>query len=248
MEKRGFLGWLFGGKAAAENEKRIVVKRASGAVRKTGELKIVKVSPAAGRPSQIMEEPVLAESIAPAAKEPVAAEPAPAEIPATAEPAPAVGEPAPVAAPPTSKKFKTYKVAGVSYRLKNIMELAVENEEYSYNRKQLIEEELTGQRVWKYVFCTDKVELVPEPDNPQDPNAIKVIIDGLHVGYIKTGSCAHMQKVLREGRIGKIEAVVGGGPYKYVGCVDYTEDGDEVYGSMERDDVPYYVRLEVEEK
>lgn len=139
-------------------------------------------------------------------------------------------------------------MAGVSYRLKNIMELAAENDFYSYSKKELIEVELTGQRVWKYDFCADKVELVPEPDNPQDPNAIKVIIDGLHVGYIKAGTCAHLLKVLREGRLGKIEAIVGGGPYKYVGCVDFTEDGDEVYGSMERGDVPYYVRLEIEEK
>lgn len=205
----------------------------------------------------IVAEPVPAEILAVEA-EPIMTKSDPVEIQAVEEPAPAenlaveteptLAAPATKAPKPAPKKVKTYKVAGVSYRLKNIMELASENDEYSYSKKELIESELTGQRIWKYDFCANKVGLVPEPDNPQDPNAIKVIIDGLHVGYIKAGSCAHLLKVLSEERLGKIEAIVGGGPYKYVGCVDYTEDGDEVYGNLERDDVPYYVRLEVEEK
>lgn len=199
-------------------------------------------TPVAEEPVPVVEEPMVTEPA------PTVEKPAPAETPAVEEPAPALAPSAPKEPRPAPKKVKTYKVAGVSYRLKNIMELAAENDFYSYSKKELIKVELTGQRVWKYVFCADKVELVPEPDNPQDPNAIKVIIDGLHVGYIKAGTCAHLLKVIREGRLGKIEAVIGGGPYKYVGCVDYTEDGDEVYGSMERGDVPYYVRLEIEEK
>lgn len=144
-------------------------------------------------------------------------------------------------------QFKIYKVAGTSYRLDSLMELAEENEEYSYGKERLIEEELTYRRVWKYEFYTGAAELVPEPDNPYDPNAIKVTLSGRHVGYIKAGSCAHLLRLIREERIGKLYADAGGGPYKYVSCTDYTEGGDEVY-EMEQGETPYYVRLEVEER
>lgn len=204
----------------------------------------------------VAEEPVVTETASAVETEPVpvetpvAEEPVPVvEEPMVAEPAPAETAPAetPVAIQITPKTFKTYKVTGMSHRLGNLLDSATENDEYSYSKKELIEEELTGMRIWKYDFHADEVELVPEPDNPYDPNAIKVMIDGSHVGYIKAGSCVHLLKVLREGRLGKIEAIVGGGPYKYVGCVDCTEDRDEVY-EMERDNVPYYVHLKIEEK
>ena len=181
----------------------------------------------------------------------------PPAVPVEAQAVPVEAQAVPVEAPAEQKEeaknwakrdqFKIYKVAGTSYRLDSLMELAEENEEYSYGKERLIEEELTYRRVWKYEFYTGAAELVPEPDNSYDPNAIKVTLSGRHVGYIKAGSCAHLLKLLREGRIGKLYADAGGGPYKYVSCTDYTEDGDEIY-EMEQGETPYYVRLEVEER
>ena len=40
------------------------------------------------------------------------------------------------------------------------------------------------------------VELVPEPDNPHDPNAIKVIMNGQHIGYVPKEKTADIKKIL----------------------------------------------------
>lgn len=139
-------------------------------------------------------------------------------------------------------KVKTYKVAGVSYREKDIIALGLENEDYSLTKKEIIENGLEDDRIYEYEFYPDKIELVPEPENPHDPNAIKVIVDGVHVGYIKSGSCSHVHKLLKENRIEKIDCTIGGGKYKYL---DYDIDEDKY--TLEKSDSPIFVHLEITE-
>ena len=140
-------------------------------------------------------------------------------------------------------KIKKYKVTGMSYRLENLLSLSLENEDYDLSKKLLIEKGYENERVYQYEFYPIKTELVPEPDNPHDPNAIKVIVDGVHVGYIKSGSCSHVHKLLKENRIEKIECRIGGGKYKYIG---YDEDDDKYY--LEKDESPFFVHLSISEK
>ena len=40
------------------------------------------------------------------------------------------------------------------------------------------------------------LELIPEPENEHDPNAIKVIVDGQHIGYVPADKCAKVKKIL----------------------------------------------------
>lgn len=137
-------------------------------------------------------------------------------------------------------KEQTYKIAGVSHYLDNILSLKSENFDYDLSKKELINEGYENERVYQYIFYVIKTELIPEPDNPHDPKAIKVIVDGVHVGYIKSGSCAHVHKLLRENRIRKIDVKIGGGKYKYIG---YDEDEDKYY--LEKDDIPFFVHLSI---
>lgn len=37
--------------------------------------------------------------------------------------------------------------------------------------------------------------LVPDPDNPYDPNAVKVVIDGIHVGHLDRGTAVVFRPV-----------------------------------------------------
>lgn len=138
---------------------------------------------------------------------------------------------------------KTHKVTGMSHYIDNIMSLSLENNDYDLSKKELIEEGYENERVYQYEFYPIKTELIPEPDNPYDPNAIKVMVDNTHVGYIKSGSCSHILKVLKEDRIEKIECKIGGGKYKYIG---YDEDEDKYY--LEKDDAPFFVHLSIWEK
>ena len=151
--------------------------------------------------------------------------------------------------PPAPKKPepKTYKVTGMEHYLDNILTLACTGDHYDLTKKELIEYGLTEERIWQQEFYPGKVELVPEPDNPHDPKAIKVMVDGQHVGYIKKGSCAHLLKVIKEGRLGRIECEMGGGNYKYIE-EDYDDERDKYVYNMDRGSAPYFVHLKIEEK
>lgn len=162
------------------------------------------------------------------------------QAPAAPKPKEAPEQPKPVVA-------KKYRVTGMDHYMDNLMSIATENDEYELTKKGLIDEGYIGERVWKYDFYATKVEIVPEPENPVDPKAIKVIVDGAHVGYIKAGSCAHLLKVIREKRIKKISCEMFGGPYKYIEEeYDYERD-KEVY-TLERGTAPYAVHLTIEEE
>lgn len=135
---------------------------------------------------------------------------------------------------------KTYRVAGTSFRLKNIMELANENPQYEYTKQELIDECLYDEKIFEYEFYPIKTELIPEPDNPYDKNAVKVIVDGEHIGYIKEGSCSHVLRILREHRIKKIECEISGGKYKRL-CYDEDEDSY----TMEKSESIFYAQLTI---
>lgn len=147
--------------------------------------------------------------------------------------------------PPISEKV--YRVAGTSYRTDNILKLAEENSDYEKTKKELIEDGLTDTRVWKFEFYPSKVELIPEPDNPQDSNAIKVVVDGEHIGYIKAGSCSHLHKAMKKDGILSISCEISGGPYKYL-CEEYDSDKDKDVYTLERGETNLFATLYIREK
>ena len=129
----------------------------------------------------------------------------------------------------------------------NIMSLAMEDDNFSMSKKYLIDAGLIDERIWKYFFSISNAEIIPEPDNPTDPKAIKVVVDGMHVGYIKAGSCAHLLKALRENRINKIECEIAGGPYKYI-SEEYDDNKDKLVYTIATGSAPYYVHLSITEE
>lgn len=121
---------------------------------------------------------------------------------------------------PQAKTVK-HKVAGVTHYKDNILSFARPNPQYSFSKKEMIAKEIGT--IYEYNFKPGKTELIPEPTNPHDPNAIKVVIDGKHVGYIKGGSCKRVLNLLEGKRIEKIESIIGGGKYK---CLELDGNGD----------------------
>lgn len=141
----------------------------------------------------------------------------------------------------TPKKLETYgfNVAGVSFRQEDIESLGYENEDYELTKKEIIDSYLTDERIYEYEFECGKVELIPEPDNPHDPNAVKVIIDGIHVGYIKKGSCSRVKSLLASPKFKYTEAEIMGGKYKLV-----HEEYDGTY-TLERDKTDYHIKIKI---
>lgn len=146
-----------------------------------------------------------------------------------------------------STEVKTYHATGMGHRMADLLSLSFENDDFLKSKKALVEDGLIGEKIWERDFYARKVELVPEPDNPYDPKAIKVVADGVHIAYIKKGSCAHLQKVIREGRIEAIRYEIGGGKYKYI-AEDWDEDGLKEIYTLEKGSAPYFVWLYVTEK
>lgn len=157
------------------------------------------------------------------------------------EPIPAPVQ-APVGQPSTpSEKTERHRVAGTSYRIDAIKSLGIENPDYELTKQELVEDYLTDESIYEYEFPLFDAELIEEPDNEVDPNAIMVVLNGVHVGYIKAGSCNRVKKRMREDRIKRITARIFGGRYKYV-STDYDDNGNERY-SLEKGERAFTVML-----
>ena len=143
----------------------------------------------------------------------------------------------PVAETP-KKKIENHRVAGTSFRLDSIKDLMFENPAYDFSKKELIDDGRTDERIYEFAVYEDSAVLEPEPDNPEDPKAIKVLTSGVHIGYIKAGSCAHIHKLLREERIEKATIEIKGGKYKIL-LEDYDDYTDKSSYSLERDSIPF---------
>lgn len=155
----------------------------------------------------------------------------------TQDPTPEPLKSEPIAADTPQTKVEHHRIAGTSFRLDAIQELLDENTDYSLSKRELIDQGFINERIYKMGVYNNFAVLEPEPENPTDPKAIKVLTEGVHIGYIKAGSCAHIHKALREGRIESAEVEIKGGEYKIL-LEDFDEDGESIY-SLERYTIPF---------
>lgn len=130
-------------------------------------------------------------------------------------------------------------VRGVNNYVDNIIEVATENPDYDMSKSDLIDN-YADERVYRYeIDVKANLDLVPEPDNEYDPNAIMVQADGLCIGYVPKGSTAHIRKLMESGRIQSMDLNIGGGKYKEV-C----ENEDDEY-EVEKGELKYSAILEL---
>lgn len=140
-------------------------------------------------------------------------------------------------------KFERHKVAGTSYHMDAIMALAQENPDYDLTKREIIDDDLVDERIYQYTFTDGPVELVDDPENEHDPNAIKVLVAGQRIGYIKRGSTGRIHNLQRAGRVLGVTAEIYGGKYKVVTC-DEDYDGAEHYDLI-RDESLYGAAIEL---
>lgn len=148
---------------------------------------------------------------------------------------------------PAKSDENIFPVAGVSFREDAIIKLARKNSNYSLSKSDIIDMGMTDKEIFRYRWGTRPAELVPEPDNPHDSNAVKVMVDGVHIGYIKAVSCAHVLQLLGDDRIRQVTCEIGGGPYKEVSeDFDY-KTLDSTY-SLDRGEDPIWAKVKITEK
>lgn len=139
-------------------------------------------------------------------------------------------------------EFERHKLAGTSYHMDAIMELAEDNPDYDMTQREIIDAGMEEERIYQYTFPDSPVELVDDPGNEQDPNAIKVLVAGQHIGYIKRGSTGRIHKLQRSGRVLGITAEIYGGRYKVVRSV---EEYQTQHYEMDRDESLYGAAIEL---
>ena len=161
-------------------------------------------------------------------KEEPATAPAPAEEPAVIPepeeedpeviPEPVKEEPAvadPVVSTPKDFKTTSFLVAGIYYREADVIEnLLFENPDFEMRKKEIIECCMEDMDIYKYEPFYGHADLVPEPDNPHDPNAIKVVVHGVHIGYVPAKRTKSIKKILDSNNVIEIGCEIYGGPYK----------------------------------
>lgn len=108
---------------------------------------------------------------------------------------------------------REYRVAGINYYTQAINKLRVSNPDYGL-REAGFQNIGVGRRVYHYSYINKPVYLVPEPNNPQDPQAIMVQIAGEKVGYISASENRELLFMMQRGQITYLSAFIGGGEYK----------------------------------
>ncbi len=112
------------------------------------------------------------------------------------------------------------KVKGISYHQEAFSDLCQELIQESddvpylgYTSKEIKEELIFSDRFYKYSpFELSDVDFVPELDNQFDPNAVRIVVRGYHLGYV---SKSKNRKVLRlttdsNNEVIKIAKIYGG--------------------------------------
>ena len=136
------------------------------------------------------------------------------------------------AAQVTGSKRETIKAAGISNYTDAVLSLGHENEEYSYSKKQIIEENLEDEDIWEYEFRMLPAKFVYEPDNPYDSNAIAITVAGEKIGYVKKEQTAHIRKLIDGGKLQSASCEIVGGKMKRLNSEDGTIEKKELnYGA-----------------
>lgn len=116
---------------------------------------------------------------------------------------------------PAQPKTNYYNVAGLSYYLDNLRSVGTERPKFKLSDDQLVKK-VTGKRAYKYGFPEEPVQLIPEPTNPHDKNAIQIILAGALIGYVPSDKCAEVRMIMQKHTIQKITVFISGGEHKLV--------------------------------
>lgn len=131
-------------------------------------------------------------------------------------------------------KEEVFRLTGMNHYEDNIRPYGDKNCDYSLSKSELLDKYYEGDIIWQYEFDTSKsdsatntetnlYEIVPEPDNEFDPNAVAVYFHGEKIGYIKKGKCTRIKKLLKSKDFKRSYLEITGGKYKKI-KYDYDDD------------------------
>lgn len=147
-------------------------------------------------------------------------------------------ESAPAKATPvvrSARGFESVPVRGAAYYQSAIEKNMEENPDWFKDYAALKAENKHYKIIYRYKYTQAQAQLIPEPTNPHDKNAVMVCVNGDKVGYVAAEECAHVLQLIRAGKIDRATATLKGGPAKRI-----FDDGQEA-----RDTADFSVFLEL---
>ena len=137
-------------------------------------------------------------------------------------------------------KKERFRVTGTQYYQDAFIEKLGELDDDYEEKASIIKESYgDGDKIYQYYFGGLKANLVPEPDNEHDENAVKVMVDGIQVGYIKKGSCSHVKNLIASPDFAGIDVEIKGGKYKEV------REDDDGKLHVDRGEDPFFVNIDI---
>lgn len=151
--------------------------------------------------------------------------------------APSEISPAPVPTTTPQKPkvdVRSYTVKGVFNHEEEIFhEMMIRNPKFDYTKSELVDCGAVDMNTYEWLPRDGmELDLIPEPDCKYDPNAVKVVIGGHHIGYIPKEKCLEVLELLSSGRIERMSYDLIGGKYKRVD-EDYDFEKDKSTYTME---------------
>lgn len=105
-----------------------------------------------------------------------------------------------------------FKVAGINYNKSNLESIAIKNKTYLLSDEKLLK---TGKKIVYRLHFRDLIfSMLYEPNNPHDKNAIKVMVNNVHIGYVPAELCSEIKHYISINRIKSADISVWGGDYK----------------------------------
>ena len=111
---------------------------------------------------------------------------------------------------------ETFEIPGAYYHRTSIAKVANPNPDWKKTCKSLIKAGKANQKIYRFERTTKTAELVEEPGNSHDPNAVMVTVEGEKVGYISADEALHVKEIMRQHCLKSVTAVITGGEYKTI--------------------------------
>lgn len=115
----------------------------------------------------------------------------------------------------SESEIEAYPVKGVFAHENEIFHNLMQyNPEYDYSKADMIEHCVADVPIYKWTPKALPVTLVPEPNNPYDPNAVRIEVAGILIGYIPKNACKKVLEYIKTNRIMSAVYDATGGAYK----------------------------------
>ena len=115
----------------------------------------------------------------------------------------------------SESEIEAYPVKGVFAHEDEIFHNLMQyNPEYDYSKANMIEHCVADVPIYKWTPKALPVALAPDPNNPYDPNAVRIEVAGILIGYIPKDACKKVLEYIKTNRIMSAVYNATGGAYK----------------------------------